>query len=548
MRNDAPQESREGVAPVGWNLPQTDDSVAPIVCGSNDHHVLTPTKSTDPIRAPAFTTWFDEKTALRHLALHEKHGVCADAQGDVYQWGDGFEATTGKRAPTLTLRGKDIIHVEVSEDRVFALSASGSIYALPSQLSDRTDWPPPPSSSWYDVSRVWRSAPLQGVILLKTDSREKFTSIAAGRDHLLALTSQGRVYAHAFNLSSNASGQLGYRKLDVPDPSSSTPLDAPRIPIELIPKSLKDPFAKATPQTRRKPTEATEELNSAISGGLAINDKLFEIPSLREVTISQIAAGGRTSFALTDTGRALGWGNNENGQVGLGSNVMLDTITIPTEIVLSRGAPSKSQTSCLNITAGGDLACFTVERRDNKLGSTPLVDVLMCGNGQWGGLGNNMFNNSQGYPVRAKNVSGLIEYSEELHKVIAIRPYAVSVSPTGHVLLALDTLKEAGGGVGGRDLMVWGTNQASELGNEKRSSVAAPTHLASSEGGRVCGCCAYAENNAWNFTRLVCQPYLLLPSSIQRRHRETGRQSRSRPAGRVARGEGLVLVETMCYG
>lgn len=216
---------------------------------------------------------------------------------------------------------------------MFALSASGSIYALPSQLSDRTDWPPPPSSSWYDVSRVWRSAPLQGVILLKTDSREKsvpssryfrklllsssllfrFTSIAAGRDHLLALTSQGRVYAHAFNLSSNASGQLGYRKLDVPDPSSSTPLDAPRIPIELIPKSLKDPFAKATPQTRRKPTEATEELNSAISGGLAINDKLFEIPSLREVTISQIAAGGRTSFALTDTGRALGWGNNENG-------------------------------------------------------------------------------------------------------------------------------------------------------------------------------------------------------------------------------------------
>lgn len=129
----------------------------------------------------------------------------------------------------------------------------------------------------------------------------------------------------------------------------------------------------------------------------------------------------RVAFTTTDV---------HSRQVGLGSNVMLDTITIPTEIVLSRGAPSKSQTSCLNITAGthapflsdsspgvaiqkdatgGDLACFTVERRDNKLGSTPLVDVLMCGNGQWGGLGNNMFNNSQGYPVRAKNVSGLIE-------------------------------------------------------------------------------------------------------------------------------------------
>lgn len=39
----------------------------------------------------------------------------------------------------------------------------------------------------------------------------------------------------------------------------------------------------------------------------------------------------------------------------------------------------------------------------------PYVDVLACGNGQWGGLGNALYTNAQGSPLRAKNVSGLYE-------------------------------------------------------------------------------------------------------------------------------------------
>lgn len=50
---------------------------------------------------------------------------------------------------------------------------------------------------------------------------------------------------------------------------------------------------------------------------------------------------------------------------------------------------------------------FTVERKDGS--SLDTVDVLVCGNGQWGGLGNSVFSNAQGNPVRAKGVSGLLE-------------------------------------------------------------------------------------------------------------------------------------------
>lgn len=48
-----------------------------------------------------------------------------------------------------------------------------------------------------------------------------------------------------------------------------------------------------------------------------------------------------------------------------------------------------------------------VERSDGS--ALPYVDVLACGNGQWGGLGNAVYSNAQGTPLRAKNVSGLLE-------------------------------------------------------------------------------------------------------------------------------------------
>jgi len=126
------------------------------------------------------------------------------------------------------------------------------------------------------------------------------------------------------------------------------------------------------------------------------------------------------------------------------------------------------------------LTCFTVERTDENGVNT--VDLLMCGDGRWGGLGNNLYSSAQGNPIRAKSVSGLLEYSEEEQKLQPIVPHAVSVSPTGHVLLTLETQARAGPGGGGRDLLVWGANQQYELGNGKRASLAVPTRLQQADG------------------------------------------------------------------
>jgi len=286
------------------------------------------------------------------------------------------------------------------------------------------------------------------------------------------------------NKDANSHGQLGLRKVEVPAPSSLTDAaDRSRVTLELVPRSVADPYAKTSPLPRESsPTVASEHLNVIDDRHIRFSDALFEIPSLRGVKVSQIAAGGRSSFVNTSSGRVLGWGANEHGQIGLGSGITLDTITIPTEIDLARNLPVSIKSRCLSIIAGGDLTCFVVERSARE--SLTHVDILCCGNGQWGGLGNNTFSTFQGNPVRVKNISGLREFDEQKQKLSPIVPHAISVSPTGHILLSLDTQLHAGPGGSGRDLVVWGLNHDYQLGTGKRTSLNAATILERPEGGR----------------------------------------------------------------
>ena len=147
----------------------------------------------------------------------------------------------------------------------------------------------------------------------------RFVSIAAGNDHLLALTSKGRTFAHAINLKANTFGQLGLRKIDIPD--HSLPFGHPhiytaRVPLELTPKSVADPYANATPSKRRSsepddvPAQAQPEHDDS---NIRFSDRLFEVPALKGVKVEAIAAGASTSFAKVSGGRVLGWGANQFG-------------------------------------------------------------------------------------------------------------------------------------------------------------------------------------------------------------------------------------------
>ena len=104
---------------------------------------------------------------------------------------------------------------------------------------------------------------------------------------------------------------MGFRKVDVPD-HTQPHLHAARTQLELTPKSVKDPYAKATPAIRRSSQADSPEPNLDDSS-IHFSDKLFEIPALQGVKVDQIATGARTSFVRVSNGRVLGWGANEFG-------------------------------------------------------------------------------------------------------------------------------------------------------------------------------------------------------------------------------------------
>ncbi|KAJ3795050.1 regulator of chromosome condensation 1/beta-lactamase-inhibitor protein II [Lentinula aff. detonsa] len=452
--------------------PNSDDTLNTLVWGSNSSQKLLPSDSqSESIRSPTIAKWLDN-VALRDLVLHKKYAACVDARGDVYQWGQGVE-------PSLILKGQNIVQLQSTDAKIYALSSSGRIYALeagPTRQSSEQVSNARSNSSWWATGWIWGREVIGAFqeIVPRTQLSwgEKFISISAGNDHLLGLTSSGRAFAHPINNDANAYGQLGFRKLDVPDTSSQS---KERIPVELVPKSIADPYARASP-FKRGTFESTPEKTTAAL--LQFCPDIFEIPSLQGIKISQLIAGGRSSFALTSTGRVLGWGANEYGQIGLGDNVTLNTITVPTEVILWRMAQG-AQTKCLNVSAGGDLTCFTVERttQADTPRSSRTIELLLSGNGQYGSLGNNLYTNAQGSPIRARNISNLTEYDDETKGLRPITPDSISVSPTGHVLLTLNSNL-------GRDLLAWGRNYDSELGNGKRSGLAVPTTLIDSDGER----------------------------------------------------------------
>ncbi|KAG8691051.1 Aminopeptidase 2 mitochondrial [Ceratobasidium sp. 423] len=430
--------------------------------------------------------------ALRDLAFHEKHAACVDAAGDVYQWGDVYYSEgNSSSGPQRTLWGKNISQVALSATRVFALSEkTGKVYVL-ARGAEKQSKGGVTQGSWWDLGGWLGGDSPNDYLELKVDSKlkrgEKFTSISTGRDHLIALTSHGRTFALPISLSANTYGQLGFRKFTLPDITAENPSTAPRIPIELTPRILEDPHALATPYVRT----GQKNHSTHVDSGIGFCDMLFEIPSLRGLKVVQALAGDRCSYVRTEEGRVLAWGANSFGQLGLGATVVTEAVTIPTEVILSRNYSGGSNIRCTGMAIGGDLAYFMVDVV--APGNIPSADVLACGMGQWGGLGNGQFLQAQGAPVKVKSVSGITEYNEATRSIQPLRARSISVSPspqTSHTLLTLDTgtLAEVpskhGAHPAGHDVLVLGYNADGQLGNGKRANLCVPSHV-SALGGVV---------------------------------------------------------------
>jgi alpha-tubulin suppressor-like RCC1 family protein len=410
--------------------------------GSNTGNVTAPDSDEKWVKTPRRLPYFDGML-LRDLKLDRNVAVAINEKGDLIQWGTGYSKDAKK--PVVTLTGRNLVSVVLSKDRITALSAKGTVYSIPISQVEQENEPKIQEESWIPF---WSSTPQIGYkkFKLPLGYSEQVVSIKGGLEHVLLLTSAGRVFSAASSSESFPSrGELG-----VPG-------------ISWAHRAHGD------------------------------EDHLHEVTTLRGFNITEIAAGDYHSVVLDDMGRVFSFGDNSFGQCGFDYNFESPSLPSPTLVPIERVyMGSGSIPRVTGIAAGGMNTFFSVDATKNappapdgrlQVGRIS-ADVLACGQGIYGSLGNGRWTHIQGEPMKVKSLSGLFEYSEQSNSVVPIRVAHLSVGAT-HTAAILDNITHINAHKGssendtnwGADVLLWGGNEFYQLGTGRRNNQNTPTYI-----------------------------------------------------------------------
>ncbi|KAL6852726.1 hypothetical protein ACO1O0_007274 [Amphichorda felina] len=423
--------------------------------GSNTGKVVDPNSNEKNIKLPRRIKYFDDQL-LRDLKLTQTFGAAVTEKGDLVQWGLGF--SNADPSPSVTIKGKDLVKIDVSSDRVIALSRNGSVYAIPSSRDDlaaglKDDQQ---KSSWSLWGSGKGSATPRDLTPAGLGWGEKVTNISSGLDHCLLLTSQGRVFSAASSSSEFPSrGQMGISGL--------------------------------TWQTRPK----------------GPYDQPYEIVALKGFKATQIATGDYHSVVLDKSGRIFTFGDNQFGQLGVEVDVtdpFSDSPTVLSINKLYKGTGLTPKTT--SIAAGGNNTYFTVDaeappKTNNDKSVIPAkrmpqttCDLWAAGQGVYGSLGTGRWTHVTTAPARVKALSSLFEFDESSNKLMPIRIKSLSVGTT-HCAAVMDNVTETSIAQRsssnetncGSDIKFWGGNEHYQLGTGKRNNLNAPSYIGPLDGG-----------------------------------------------------------------
>lgn len=412
--------------------------------GVNDGRVAAPDAKDGIVRNPRWMPFFDG-VLLRDMKLQRDSGAAITEDGDLLQWGSAYSANEAN--PVKTLTGKNLVSLSLSKDRVLALSKSGQVYSLSVSQEEQALGPKPEEKHWLPF--MSSRSPVSYRTITPTDLafNETVSQIAGGLDHLLILTTKGRVFSAAAGSDEYPThGELGVPGL--------TWFTKPAGPY----------------------------------------DQPHEITALRGFPIAQVAAGDHHSLALDRQGRLFAWGDNGRGQLGIG-DTSKDTPYFDTPALLpivKLYAGTQSTPIVTSVHAGGNTTFLTVDAKRHQTPDGPRIpagrgvtaDTWACGHGIWGQLGNGRWTHVQSLPTKIAPLSGLFEYDERARRAVPIRLRDVSVG-ANHCAATMDnvTYLSAGDATNendtnwGADVLFFGNNEFYQLGTGKRNNVVTPTYI-----------------------------------------------------------------------
>jgi alpha-tubulin suppressor-like RCC1 family protein len=452
------EENRDLISSQHLQVKKSWENPGVYAWGSNAGRVIDPDSTENVVKTPRRITYFDGHL-LRDLKLTQSFGAAVTENGDVVQWGTGF--SKANPAPTPTLKGKDIVKVGVSADRVIALSSNGTVYSLPASKEDQEGGDKTkelPQSSWTGFwsshlptlsSLNYRNLTPSGL-----SRGEKVTDISSGLDHCLLLTSRGRVFSAASSTSDFPSkGQMGIPGL----------------------------------------TWATRPPGAY--------DQPHEIGTLKGFNIAKIATGDYHSVVLDTDGRLFSFGDNTYGQLGFQPESGFRNIDAPSLLPVNKlYASTGSVPKTTSIAAGGSNTFFTVDVEPQAQPNAAMTrtkppvsaDLWACGHGVYGGLGNGKWTHVTAGPSKVKDLSGLFEFDEKNGKLAAIKLAYVSVGAT-HTSAVMDNVTKtsasdrtaANDTNWGADVLMWGGNEHFQLGTGRRTNANTPTYIRALDSGEA---------------------------------------------------------------
>ncbi|KAL8710479.1 MAG: hypothetical protein Q9220_004911 [cf. Caloplaca sp. 1 TL-2023] len=451
------EEIRDSISSQHLQVKRSWENPGVYAWGSNSGRVVAPDSNEQVIKTPRRIPFFDG-LLLRDIKLDRNFGAAITENGDLLQWGTGF--STDVTEPTATLTGKNLKSLTISRDRVIALSGNGTVYTVSAAKEDQEKGQKICESTWIPFLSFNSSISYRHLQPKNLGWNEKVTSIASGLEHLLILTSTGRLFTAASSSEEfPARGQMG-----IPGLAWTTRPPGPY-------------------------------------------DQPHEVSTLKGFDIAAIAAGDYHSLALDREGRVFAFGDNSSGQLGFEPSSDSTYVDAPSLLPIGKlYAGTNLSPTVKQIFAGGSNSFFTIDAvavarpnsgvndtssssstaRNMTLGRI-VADTWSTGSGILGTLGNSRWTHIQAPPTKLKSLSSLYEYSESTSSVIPIRLATLSVGST-HAAAVMNNVTFTQAGTSkhldsenetnwGADVVWWGGNEYSQLGNGRRNNMSTPGYI-----------------------------------------------------------------------
>ncbi|XP_069684156.1 X-linked retinitis pigmentosa GTPase regulator-like [Periplaneta americana] len=297
----------------------------------------------------------DEHTAV----ICQKGRVFVFGNNDFGQLGLGHKNVTVKPSCVKSLKPEKAVHIACGRAHTLVSTESGKLFAWGNN-----------SDGQLGVGDIADRAAPTRVVGIHSD----IAQLSAGCLSSAALTVNGQVYVWG----SNSDGQLGL-------PETSECLSPVLLPFDQRIVHISCGYYHTAFVTE---SGALYTCGESESGKLGLPDSLTNITTPQKVTLAvpvkSVYCGGNHTIALTVDGEVYAFGNNFNGQLGLGAEVT--QFILPTKVI------SLEDLMVTTVSCGESHTAFVTDRGG----------LYTCGESRHGKLCNEQDNNNQSVPVPMK--------------------------------------------------------------------------------------------------------------------------------------------------